>query len=111
MSSKKSETNLKFDQGKLRLDLVPPEALFALAEVFAFGATKYAEFGWEAGGLSPKRLYAAAMRHLTAYWLARRTNKPELSLDPESNLPHLYHAFACISMLITLGQRGLLGDD
>ena len=108
MSSKTSETNLKYDAGKLRLDLVPPEAMFALAEVFGFGATKYSEFGWEAGGLTSQRLYAAAMRHMTSYWQAKRTANDTGQLDPESGLPHLYHALACIAMLITLGNRGLL---
>lgn len=109
--AKSDAANLKKDDGKLRLDLVPPEAMFALAEVFAFGATKYAEFGWEEGGLSAKRLYAAALRHLTAYWQAHRLDDEDGQLDPESGLPHLYHALACISMLVTLAERGLLGDD
>ena len=50
-----------------RFDLLPTEVLTAIAEHFGRGANKYEDRNWEKGykwSLS----YAAAMRHLTAFW-------------------------------------------
>lgn len=92
------DKGVKHDQGKSRLDLIPPEALFAMAEVLGFGANKYGDRNWELG-IDPDRLYAALQRHLWAWWGGEEE-------DEESLLPHLWHALAGISMLITLQQRG-----
>ena len=75
----------KHDAGKLRYDLIPPEILRALAEVYTFGAAKYGDNNWRKG-LDHGRLYAATMRHL-------ETDRSGEYLDPESGLPHLAHAF------------------
>lgn len=53
---------LRKDDGKPRFDLLPPEPLFALAELYAFGAKKYQDRGWEAG-MSWGRCFGALMRH------------------------------------------------
>jgi hypothetical protein len=37
----------KNDNDKLRYDLIPPQALKALAEVLTFGANKYADNNWQ----------------------------------------------------------------
>lgn len=37
---------LKYDDGKPRLDLVPPEAVMALGRVLTYGAEKYAPNSW-----------------------------------------------------------------
>ena len=88
---------IKYDTGKLRLDLIPPEMHEALGKVLTFGAGKYGDRNWEAG-IDEGRLYAAAQRHLLAH------RKGEL-LDPESGLPHLYHAFCNLGMMCTLAAR------
>ena len=87
----------KDDNGKIRMDLIPPEAIFAFAEVLTFGAKKYTDRNWEKG-IELDRLFAATQRHLWAMW------KGEL-IDPESNLPHSYHALTNIAMYITLNER------
>ena len=69
----------------------------AQVEVLTFGADKYGDRNWEEG-ISEDRLYAACQRHLLAH------REGEL-LDPESGLPHLYHAFCCLGMLLTLARR------
>lgn len=94
---------VKHDQGKLRLDLIPPEMHRSLGEVLTFGAGKYGDRNWEKG-LNPDRLYAACQRHL----LAHREGEP---LDPESGLPHLYHAFCNLGMMTTLVMRQGKIDD
>ncbi len=57
----------KFDEGKLRMDLIPPEAIKGLAKVLTYGADKYGEKNW-LNGLSYSRVYAAIQRHLWAFW-------------------------------------------
>ena len=75
---------VKYDGSKLRYDLIPTKPIQDLAEVFTFGAQKYADRNWEKG-LEWGRLYAAAHRHLAAFWSGQ-------DLDEESALPHLAHA-------------------
>jgi hypothetical protein len=74
---------VKFDQDKLRYDLLPIYSVEELVKVFTFGSHKYADRNWEKG-MSWGRVYAALLRHLTAFWRGEE-------LDPESNLPHLAH--------------------
>lgn len=87
----------KNDDEKLRYDLIPPEALRALATVLTFGAGKYKPRNWEEG-IPSDRLFAARQRH---EWAVRNG---EYS-DQESNLPHLWHAFCNLAMQITLEER------
>lgn len=44
-----SDKGIKYDDGKLRIDLIPPEVIRALAMVFAYGADKYGRWNWEKG--------------------------------------------------------------
>lgn len=86
-----------------RFDLIPPEALWALAEHYGRGSQKYADRNWEKGyrwGLS----LAALLRHLYQ-WVGGETH------DQETGSHHLiavaWHAFA----LFTYELRGLGTDD
>lgn len=89
----------KHDQGKLRMDLIPPEAERALAEVLTYGANKYEDRNWEKG-IKYSRIYAALRRHLLA-WVEGE------EIDPESKLSHLSHAFCCLAFLVTYERRGM----
>ena len=93
----KTPGGVKHDAGKLRLDLISPEMLRALGEVLTFGANKYGDRNWEKG-IDLARLYAANQRHLLAH------REGEIT-DPESGMPHLYHAFCSLGMMLTLYQR------
>ena len=95
------EEGLKFDNGKTRYELVPPEALEEITKVLTFGATKYADRNWEKG-IKYSRVFGACMRHLWAWW--RGEDK-----DPETGLSHLAHAGCCIFFLLTFEQRKM--DD
>jgi hypothetical protein len=44
--SEESKEGVKFDQGKLRYDLLPPDVLEALAQILTDGAVKYSDNGW-----------------------------------------------------------------
>lgn len=93
----------KDDGGKARHDLIPPELPEAVAQVLAFGATKYGERNWEKG-MTWGRPFAAMMRHLWAWWRGEKA-------DPETGFSHLWHAAACIAFLIAFEQRAKGKDD
>ena len=71
----------KFDDGKARYELMPPEALEALAQLYTAGAQKYGDRNWERG-MSWGRLFGALMRHA---WLWFRGE----SYDPETKAHHM----------------------
>ena len=96
---------MKSDGGKLRLDLVPPELLYAVAKVLTYGATKYSARTWEKG-IGHERLFGALQRHLWA-WQAGFGE----ANDEESGMPHLYHAACCMAMLLTETMRRPDLDD
>ena len=81
----------KHDDGKPRMDLVPPLALLEVGHVMRYGAEKYSAHNWRAG-IDGSR-YVAAVRHLLAYNSGENT-------DAESGLPPLAHAVACCLMLM-----------
>lgn len=94
---------VKHDQEKVRLELIPPELLFAVGEILTFGAKKYADRNWEKG-MKWGRVFGALMRHLWCWW--RKD-----SIDAETGKSHLWHAACCIAFLITYEQRKLGEDD
>ena len=83
----------KFDDGKLRYDLVPPAVLKQLATVLTFGAKKYGANNWQTVPDSRDRYYAAMMRHVEA-------DRGGEVFDEESGLPHLTHALACVAFML-----------
>ena len=94
---------VKFDTGKLRMDLLPPDALEAMARILTSGAEKYGERGWERG-MAWSRPYAALLRHLLAWWGGQDT-------DPESGHPHLWHVMTNAVFLVSYEQRKVGEDD
>ena len=93
----------KDDDQKVRLDLIPHELTFGLGHVLTFGAHKYGDRNWEAG-MRWGRVYAALQRHLTLFWSG------ELA-DPETGMPHLAHAAACVAFLMAYENRNIGEDD
>jgi hypothetical protein len=97
------EAGVKFDEGKIRYDLIPPEALEGLAWILTFGATKYGDRNWEKG-MNWGRPFAALMRHMWAWWRGEEK-------DTETGKSHLWHAITNIAFLITYEQRKTGKDD
>lgn len=93
----------KDDAGKARHDLIPPELPDAVAQVLAFGASKYGERNWERG-MHWGRPFAALMRHMWSWWRGER-------YDHETGMPHLWHAACCIAFLIAYENRNVGIDD
>ena len=99
----KTSKAIKYDNDKLRFDLLDPWAIEALARVYSYGAEKYADRNMEKG-LAWGRLYGACMRHLWAFWRGEDNDK-------ESGLPHLAHAaWNCITLLAHSRSHRKLDD-
>ena len=92
-----NKKGLRFNEGKLRYDLIPPSVLKALAEVYTYGDAKYGESAggcnrnWEKG-LDWTSVIASAVRHIEAF-------RSGLDFD-ESGLLHIAHAMTNLSFLI-----------
>jgi hypothetical protein len=93
-----TETGVKLDEDKIRMDLVPPELMEEVGKVLTFGAKKYTPNGWKTVPNGNERYMAALLRHLMAH------QKGEVN-DPESGLSHLSHAATNIAFLISLKTR------
>jgi len=83
----------KYDNDKIRWELLPFKEIGEIAEIFTFGAKKYADDNWKSVKPFKKRYFGALMRHLTAWYEGER-------LDPESQRSHLAHAGCCLFFLM-----------
>lgn len=88
---------------KTRMDLVPVHLLGSCADVFEFGANKYAAWNW-AKGMKWSVPYACIMRHMAAWYRGE-------DIDPESGKPHLGHVMANLLMLEHYARAYKVGDD
>jgi hypothetical protein len=96
--------SIKYDDGKPKMGLCPPNAIFAMARAFTYGALKYDDFNYKKGkGLDWNRYYDALLRHLFA-WIGGE------ECDKESGLSHLDHVLSCAAML-TDAQESNIGVD
>lgn len=93
----------KDDGGKLRMDLLSPQAIQGIAKVLSYGARKYTSRNWEAG-IKWGRVYAALLRHLFAWWGGE-------DIDKESGLHHLDHAGCCLHFLQAYRHNRKSFDD
>lgn len=71
----------KFDDHKLRFDLIPPECEESLVRVLTHGANKYEANNWQEVEPFKDRYYAALRRHLSAW------RQGEI-IDPDTGLFH-----------------------
>lgn len=94
---------VKFDAGKARYDLLPPEGAEAVAAILELGAKKYAARNWEQG-MDWSRPFSACMRHLWKWWGGEK-------LDPDSGYSHLWHAGCNLFFLIAYEARSVGKDD
>ncbi|XAI97342.1 hypothetical protein [Leptolyngbya phage Lbo-JY46] len=75
---------LRFNEGKLRYDLIEPFALNELVKVFTKGAEKYPPRNWEKG-MSWQKVIASLKRHIAAFELGE-------DFDGETKCYHMAHA-------------------
>lgn len=105
-NDQKPKEALKYDNGKPPLSILTRESLNAEAAAFGYGEVKYGDRHnyKKHGGMDWSRLISASMRHITAF------NDGE-TFDPESGLNHLWHAKACLAMLIYYVEKQTGNDD
>lgn len=96
-------TGLRFNRGKLRYDLVHPQAHEDMVKVLTMGAEKYFDRNWE-NGLSWESVIASLKRHIVAI------EKGE-DYDPESGLLHIAHAACNVHFLNAFYYDFPQGDD
>ncbi len=88
----KNKVGVKFDEGKIRYDLIDAYALEMLGKVYTYGTIKYDDNNWRKG-FKWCRIFGAIMRHAWAFWKGEDN-------DPESGLPHMAHcAWGCFTLL------------
>lgn len=94
----------KFDAGKLRMSLVPPEALIEIAKVLTFGENKYPKRNNWRFGMAWSRPLDAAYRHINKW------QRGEI-IDDESLEHHLAHAIVNLMFLLVYEMHELGEDD
>lgn len=80
----------KQDEGKPRLELVPPGTDLRIGQVLTQSLAKYGEGTWK--NVSAQFHVGALMRHLEAFRMGR-------VIDDDSGLPHLDHMLANAAFL------------
>jgi len=94
---------VKYDAGKLKLELIPVLPLLEVAKVFTCGSDKFDDRNWEKG-ISWGRVYGAALRHLFSWWAGER-------IDPEMGTHHLANAVANLLFLLEYDRTHPEYDD
>lgn len=89
---------------KLPLHLFPMTAVVGGSLGLLDGMLKYGRSNWRQAGVRVSIYVDALERHLTAYMEGE-------DVDPDSGLPHLFHAIACLAILIDADAAGKLVDD
>jgi hypothetical protein len=89
----KSADGRKYDSGKRRWDLLPYKSIGCVVDVLTYGAKKYDPNNWQKVPDAKNRYFAAAMRHITAWWEGEK-------FDPESGIHHLGHAMCNLIFLM-----------
>ena len=94
---------VKYDHGKARYDLIPPEALDGLARLYGMGAGKYEDRNWEKG-MCWSRVFSAMMRHAWKWWRGKE-------YDQDDGQHHLLSVMWCAMTLYTYFVRRSGTDD
>jgi hypothetical protein len=94
---------IRYNNGKLRSDLVHPKAYEGLVTVLTMGAEKYEPRNWEKG-FSWVSVLASLKRHLNAFEAGE-------DYDPESGLLHMDHVQANAHFLSAFYHIYPQGDD
>ena len=104
MSEKATNPKDVVASGKLPLHLWPPTATALGCTAMLEGLLKYGRSNWRPAGALASVYVGAALRHLLA-WYEGENNAPD------SGLPHLGHALACLAILVDAQANGNLVDD
>jgi len=83
---------IKYDEGKLRYDLMPPHAFQEVVKVLTHGAKKYDDENWRLVPEYRRRYYAAMMRHVEPWRMGK-------DID-ESGCHHIACAIASLLFIL-----------
>lgn len=89
---------------KIPLHLWPETATIMGSLGLLDGALKYGRMNWRVAGVRASIYYDAAKRHMNKWFEGEES-------DPDSGLPHLCHALACLAILVDAEAAGKLNDD
>jgi hypothetical protein len=103
VNSNEKGSGARYDLGKTRYELIPTHLLASTADVFAYGAQKYAAWNW-AKGMPWSKVIGCIKRHLAAIERGE-------DIDPESGLPHIGHLMCNALMLEHYRTAYPEGDD
>jgi hypothetical protein len=95
-----SAQGVKYDDGKPRVDYIPPGALLEVAKAATHGAAKYGNANWRR--VAPSRYVGAALRHVLAFVAGEVYDKD----SGDDNIKHL--ASAALNLCFALA---LYGED
>lgn len=93
---------VRMDEGKVRMDLIPFDALDAIGRVLTKGLKKYTPRNWE-HGMDWSRCQASLMRHFSAFSQGE-------DIDPETGELHTAH-IACNAIYLLCYQLRKKGKD
>jgi uncharacterized HAD superfamily protein len=93
----------RYNEGKLRLDLITPQMMKGLGRVLTHGTRKYSDRNWEIG-LEWTGVAASLKRHLLAF-------EEGEDYDSESGLLHIEHVLANAGFLATYYETRPEYDD
>ena len=105
-SESKSEPARKYDAGKPRWDLLPPDAMHELVMLYTAGAAKYGERNWEKG-MTWGRVFRAMMTHAWRFWWGQRHDDDQTG----SRQHHMASVAWCALTLMAYDLRGAGKDD
>lgn len=107
----KDQSNLKptnpkdiIGSNKLPLHLWPETATLMGCLAMLDGALKYGRSNFRAVGVRASIYVDACKRHINKWFEGEE-------LDPDSGVPHLSHALACLAIIIDARAAGKLNDD
>jgi len=92
----------RHNEGKSRVDLIPPDVLLALGRVYEYGSRKYADRNWERG-MPWSTCYGCLIRHLLKWWAGEE-------FDIESGLPHI-DMVAWNAIALSAYEKRRIGTD
>jgi hypothetical protein len=100
MGKKKLKEGVKYDQGKMRYDLIPVLPLYELARVYTIGAKKYDDNNWRKG-IQFGRVIAALQRHLEKWKVGHRND----ATDGQHHLSSVMWCAATLMQFELMAQR------
>lgn len=104
MSTKPTNPKDLIGSDKLPLHLWPETATVMGCLGLLDGALKYGRANFREIGVRASIYVDACRRHLTAWFEGE-------DFDPDSGLPHMAHALACLAIIVDARAAGKLNDD